>query len=183
MRAAALLASLALGACVSAPPVAELLAPRDGAFGALQVRHYEGARPEDLPQAIVAVLQDFGFHVSASDVSLGLIVATRGYAPTAGEYARDFGQYLLQGFRNVVTLQWHRTPDAKAGPRSGHSAVVLVTPAGSGSAVRLALHRYVNRPSGEAVLVWAEEVTAPESYRTFFARLGDSLARERDARR
>lgn len=183
MRRAVLLASLALAACVSAPQVPELLAPRDGALAALKARHYEALAPEALAQTIVAVLQDFGFHVTASDLSLGVIVATRGYQPSAGEYARDAGQFMLQGLKNVVTLQWHRRPDAKAGPRSGHSAVVLITPVGSGSAVRLALHRYVNRPTGEAVLVWAEEVTAPESYGTFFARLGETLAREREAKR
>jgi hypothetical protein len=180
MRAAALLALLALAACTSAPPVAELLAPRDGGVAARQVRHYEGAGIEQLAPAVVTVLQDLGFQVAASDLSLGLIVATRGYEKTAGEYASEIGRDMLVILKNAVTFQWHRPPpDAeRVAGKAGHSAVVLITPAGSGGAVRLTLHGYANRPTGEAVLVWAEEVSAPESYRRFFALLGEALARE-----
>ena len=179
MRVAVLLlAPLALAACVSAPAVEELMLPRERSAAALQLRHYQGVRAEDVPPAVVTVLQDLGFHVTASEPALGLIVATRGYQKSVEEFGREFGRDVLQVLKNAVTLQWHREPSAERTVGApGFSAAVSITPAASGSAVRLSLHRYVSKPTGEAIVIWAEEMTAPESYSNFFALLSQALAK------
>lgn len=175
MRALAALAAapIALAGCAVAPEVSDLLRPAERAR---QERHFQGVRAEDLRPAVVSVLQDLGFQVAASEPALGLIVATRGHDKTVGEYSAAFGKDLLQMYRNLFTLQWHAqpsNPEKVVGP-AGHSAAVSVTEAASGSTVRITLHRFVRRPTGEASVIWAEEVPGPHP--GFFALLAQALA-------
>lgn len=174
-------ACLALAGCVGAPPVSELLEPGARAQSQLQTRRYEGVRPEDVLPAAVTTLQDFGFQVVKSDTSVGLIVAQRGYKRTFGEYHYEFWQGYWQTMRGAFTFQWHSrgpNPEKMVGP-AGLSAAVSISPAGSGSEVRVSLHRFVSRPTGEPILVWAEELAEPEVYAKFFDLLAQALARER----
>jgi hypothetical protein len=173
-------ACLAAAGCAGAPSVPELLEPGARAQSELQTRRYEGVRPEDVLPAAVAALQDFGFQVVKSDTALGLIVAQRGYKRTFGEYHWEFWQGYWQTMRNAFTFQWHsRGPDpAKMFGPAGLSAAVSIAPAGSGSEVRVSLHRFASRPTGEPILVWAEELAEPEVYAKFFDLLAQALARE-----
>jgi hypothetical protein len=178
MRAAAALAVAALAGCAGAPAVPELLAPREAALAELQARRYQDTRPEEMLPAAVAALQDMGFQLTSSDAALGLVVAQRGYRKEFGEYAREFWHGFAQDMQNFWTLQWNarRSDPAKAAGPAGFNAAVSVAPAGSGSAVRVSFHRFVRRPTGEMVLVWAEELRAPEPYQRFFALLSAALA-------
>lgn len=175
MRAAAIVLALAAAGCVAAPAAGDLMLPRDPGAPP-QVRHYEGARAESLAPALVSTLQDLGFQLRASEPQLGLIVATRGYRRTADELAHEFGKDVLQVMKNAVTLQWHRQPNPErlVGPIA-LNATVSITPAASGSTVRLSLHRIVSKPTGEPVIVWAEELAGPEPHQKFFALLGEAL--------
>jgi hypothetical protein len=177
---ALVLACLALAGCVGAPTASEQFAPPSRAAAELQTRRYEGVRPEQTLPVAVATLQDFGFQVTKSDTALGLIVAQRGYKKTFSEYHYEFWQIYWQTMRNTFTFQWHRRPEDAAkrfGPAS-LSAAVAIAPAGSGSEVRVILHRFASRPTGEPILVWAEEVAEPEVYAKFFDLLAQGLARE-----
>lgn len=173
-------ACLVLAGCVGPPSAPEMLAPGARAQSELQTRRYDGARPEDVLPAAVAALQDFGFQVTKSDAGVGLIVAQRGYKRSFGEYHYEFWQGYWQTMRNAFTLQWHSkgpSPEKMFGP-AGVSAAVSVAPAPAGSEVRVSLHRFVNRPTGEPILVWAEELAEPEVYAKFFELLAQALARE-----
>ena len=175
-RAAALLLAAAAG-CAGAPTVPPLLAPADRSLAELQERRFEDVRPDDLMLAAVAALQDFGFQVTSSDPALGLVVGQRGYRKDAGEIARGVWTGFLQDMQNFWTLQWHAPhsdPNLVAG-RAGFNAAVSVAPAGSGSTLRVSLHRFVSRPTGEQIVVWAEELSAPEPYQRFFALLSAAL--------
>lgn len=178
---APVLACLALAGCISEPTAPEMLAaPESRARPELQTRRYDGVRPEDLMPVAVAALQDFGFQVTKSDTALGLIVAQRGYQRTFGEYHYEFWQGYWQTLRGAFSFQWSRKPPDPAkmfGP-AGVSAAVSIVPAGSGCEVRVSLHRYASRPTGEPILVWAEELAEPEAYRKFFDLLAQALARE-----
>jgi hypothetical protein len=178
---ALVLACLALAGCVGPPSVPEQFAPASRAASELQTRRYEGVRPEQVLPAAVAALQDFGFQVTKSDTALGLIVAQRGYKRTFGEYNYEFWQGYWQTMRNAFTFQWHvKPPDpAKGFGPAGVSAAVAVAPAGSGSEVRVSLHRYASRPTGEPIVVWAEELAEPEVYAKFFDLLAQALAAEK----
>lgn len=178
---ALVLACLALAGCVGPPPVPELLTPESRASSELQTRRYEGVRPEDLMPVAVATLQDFGFQVVKSDTTLGLIVAQRGYKKTFGEYHYEFWQGFGQAMRNAFTFQWHVRPEdtaKKLGP-GGLSAAVSIAPAGSGAEVRVSLHRFASRPTGEPIVVWAEGVAEPGVYANFFDLLAQALAAEK----
>lgn len=177
---ALVLACLAAAGCVGPPSVPELLAPESRAAAELQTRRYD-VRPEAMLPVAVATLQDLGFQVANSDTSLGLIVARRGYQRSFGEYHYEFWQGYWQTMRNAFTFQWHvKGPDpAKGFGPAGLSAAVSIAPAGSGSEVRVSVHRFASRPTGEPILVWAEEVAEPEVYRKFFDLLAQALARER----
>lgn len=174
----ALFVSLVLAGCAAAPPqVADLLVPQQRPAAQ---RHFDGVRADEVPPAVVSVLQDLGFHVSASEPRLGLVVATRGYQKTFGEYHWEFWQLYMQILKNTFTLRWHLPPPDPAklvGP-GGFSAAVAIAPAASGSAVRVSFHRFVSRPTGEPILVWAEELPGPEPHQKFFALLAEALARE-----
>jgi hypothetical protein len=173
-------ACLVLAGCVGPPSVPEMLTPGARAQSELQTRRYDGARPEDVLPAAVAALQDFGFQVTKSDTAVGLIVAQRGYQRSFGEYNWEFWQSYLQMMRTAFTLQWHSrgpNPEKVVGP-AGVSAAVSITPAAAGSEVRVSLHRFVSRPTGEPILVWAEELAEPEVYAKFFDLLAQALARE-----
>lgn len=174
------LACLALAGCISEPTAPELLAaPESRAPSELQTRRYD-VRPEQLLPVAVTALQDLGFQVTSSDTSLGLIVARRGYQRSFGEYNWEFWQGYWQTMRNAFTFQWHvKPPDpAKMFGPAGVSAAVSIAPAGSGSEVRVSLHRFASRPTGEPILVWAEELAEPGGYATFFDLLAQALARE-----
>ena len=177
--AALVLAAVVLAGCADAPPrVAELLEPREAAPA--QERRFEGVRAEEVQAAVVTVLQDLGFQMSASEPAIGLIAGTRGQAWTAGQIASDFGRYMGEGLKHALTFQWHRQPDPArfVGP-PGFSAVVTITPLPAATAVRLSLHRFVRRPTGEAIVTWAEEVPGPEAHRRFFELLGQALGGEK----
>lgn len=182
MRAAIatlLLAPLALAGCATPEPqAAGLLRPRSGAAAATQERSFEGLRGDEMQLAVVTLLQDLGFQVTASEPSLGLIVGTRGHAGTAGEYAARFRDYMGAGMKNFFTFRWSRYPNPEryVGP-TGTSAVVSITPSGSAIVVRLSLHHFVRKPTGEAIVVWAEEIPGPEAHRDFFALLARALDR------
>ncbi|HEU4352499.1 MAG TPA: hypothetical protein VFR66_11560 [Burkholderiales bacterium] len=179
MRAFAL-ACLVLAGCVGAPSVPEQFAPEARSRPELQTRRYEGVAPEKMLPVAVAALQDFGFQVVKSDTALGLVVAERGFKRTFGEYHWEFWQGYWQTMRNAFTLQWHSrgpNPEKMFGP-AGVSAAVSIAPAAAGSEVRVSLHRFVSRPTGEPVLVWAEELAEPEVYAKFFDLLAQALARE-----
>jgi hypothetical protein len=174
------LACLALAGCVGAPSVPEQFAPASRAASELQTRRYE-VRPEKMLPVALAALQDLGFQVTSSDAALGLIVAQRGYRKTFGDYSYEVGQLTWQAMRNALTFQWHVRPE-DAGKRYGPaslSAAVAIAPAGSGSEVRVIVHRFATRPTGEPIIVWAEEVAEPEVYAKFFDLLAQALARER----
>lgn len=173
-------ACLVLAGCVGPPSAPEMLTPAARAQSELQTRRYDGARPEDMLPAAVAALQDFGFQVVKSDTAVGVIVAQRGYKRTFGEYHYEFWQGYWQTMRNAFTFQWHSrgpNPEKMFGP-AGVSAAVSITPAATGSEVRVSLHRFVSRPTGEPILVWAEELAEPEVYAKFFDLLAQALARE-----
>ncbi|HZM34001.1 MAG TPA: hypothetical protein VFC18_05840 [Burkholderiales bacterium] len=173
-------ACLALTGCVGAPSVPEQFASASRATVELQTRRYEGARPEDVLPVAVAALQDFGFQVMKSDVAVGLIVAERGLKKSFGEYHSEFWRGYWQSMRNTFTFQWHSrgpNPEKMVGP-AGLRAAVSITPAGAGAEVRVTLHRFVSRPTGEPILVWAEEIAEPEVYARFFDLLSQALARE-----
>jgi hypothetical protein len=176
MRAAAMALVFALAGCVSAPHPADLLQPHDRPAAA--ERRFEGVRAEDMQPAVVAVLQDLGFQMRASELEIGLIVGTRGQARSDEEAAAAFGRYMGVGLKNAVTFQWHIQPNPLpfVGPQS-LSAVVTITPEPKATAVRLTLHRFVRQPTGEALVVWAEEVPGPQAQRDFFALLGKALGR------
>jgi hypothetical protein len=174
--AALLLAVLGLAGCADAPPrVAELLEPR--AAAPAEERRFEGVGAEQVQQAVVAVLQDLGFQLSASEPAIGLIAGTRGQAFTAGRIASDFGRAMGESFKYALTFQWHRKPDPARFGQTGFSAVVTITPLPAATAVRLSLHRRVSRLTGEPVVTWAEEVPGPQAHRDFFALLGKTLRR------
>ena len=177
MRAAALAVALAVAGCVGAPAVEDLMLAGDPGAPP-QSRHYEGVGAEELARAVVAALQDLGFHLKASEPQLGLIVATRGYRKTAGEIASELGTDFLQILKNAFTLQWHRQPDPEriVGP-AAFNAAVSITPAASGTTVRLSLHRFVSKPTGEAVVVWAEALPGPEPHQRFFGLVAAALKR------
>jgi hypothetical protein len=174
------LACLAAAGCVGAPSVPEQFAPASRAAAELQTRRYE-VRPEKMLPVALAAMQDLGFQVTSSDAALGLIVAQRGYKRTFGEYHYEFWQGYWQTMRNAFTFQWHlKPPDpAKGFGPAGLSAAVAIAPAGSGSEVRVSVHRFASRPTGEPIMVWAEEVAEPEVYAKFFDLLAQALARER----
>lgn len=177
---AAVLACIAAAGCVGPPPVPELLVPESRAAHERQTRRYEGASPEQMLPVAVITLQDLGFQVTNSDTSLGLIVARHGHQRTFGELAYELLQDSLQAMRNMLTFQWHVRPEEsrkKLGP-VGLSAAVSIAPAGSGSEVRVSVHRFASRPTGEPIVVWAEELTEPEVYAKFFDLLAQALARE-----
>jgi hypothetical protein len=177
---ALVLACLALAGCAGAPSVSEQFAPESRAKSELQTRRYEGVPAQEMLPVALATLQDFGFQVTKSDTALGVIVAQRGYKRTFGEYHYEFWQDYWQTMRNFFTFQWHsRGPNAEKmfGPVALNAAV-SVAPAGSGSEVRVSLHRFVSRPTGEPILVWAEELSQPEVYAKFFDLLAQALARE-----
>lgn len=179
MRSLAALALALAAGCASKPEVSALLASRDPALAELQVRRYESVRPEEMMQAAVSALQDFGFQVTSSDAALGVIVAQRGYRKELGELAHEAWRGFLQDMQNFWTLQWNapRWDPALAGGRAGFNASVSVAPAGSGSAVRVSLHSYANRLTGEPIMIWAEELRGPEPYERFFALLSNALRR------
>lgn len=182
MHAAAALhlAALALTGCAGAPSVSDLMQVREADAHAAQERRFEGAGAAEVQLAVVTVLQDLGFQLAASEPSLGLIVATRGEQSTAGDYAARFGSYMRQGLKNALTFQWHVRPEPErfVGP-VGLSAVVAISPVAAGAAVRLSLHRFVRRPTGEPIIVWAEQIAEPEPHRQFFALLARALSAER----
>lgn len=183
IRSIAAASMLALAGCVGAPPAADLMLARDQRIASIQERRFEGVALEAVQPAVVTVLQDLGFQVSASDAALGLIVATRGYQKTAGEYGREFAQDVMQVMQNFFTLQWHREPDpARVVGPPGFNAAVSIAPAGAGSSVRVSFHRFVRRPTGEPIFVWAEELPGPEPYQRFFTLLSQTLARENKIR-
>jgi hypothetical protein len=166
---ALVLACLALAGCAGTPPVSEQFAPASRASAELQTRRYE-VRPEKMLPVALATLQDFGFQVTNSDAALGLIVAQRGHRKTFSE--REFWQ--------LFTFEWLRRPPSSTilfWPAS-LSAAVAVAPAGSGSEVRVLLHRFATKPGGEPIMLWAEEVAEPEVYAKFFDLLAQALARE-----
>ena len=176
---ALVLVFLALAGCAGAPSVPEQFAPASRAAAELQTRRYE-VRPDRMLPAAVATLQDLGFQVTRSDAALGLIVAQRGYRKTFSDYSYEVGQLTWQAMRNALTFQWHVRPE-DAGKRFGPaslSAAVAIAPADSGSEVRVIVHRFATRPSGEPIMVWAEEVLEPEAYAKFFDLLAQALARE-----
>ena len=177
---ALVVACLALAGCAGAPPVPEQFAPPSRAAAELQTRRYE-VRPEKMLPVALATLQDFGFQVTKSDAALGLIVAQRGHKKTFSEYHYEFWQLMGQTMRNAFTFQWHVRPEDAAkrlGPAS-LSAAVAIAPAGSGSEVRVIVHRFATRPTGEPIMVWAEEVAEPEVYAKFFDLLARALAAEK----
>lgn len=176
---ALVLACLVLAGCAGAPPVAEQFAPASRAASELQARRYE-LRPEQVLPVALATLQDFGFQVTKSDAALGLIVAQRGYTKSLSDYGYEVGQITWLAMRNALTFQWHVRPEdtgKRYGPAS-LSAAVVIAPAGSGSEVRVIVHRFATRPTGDPAVVWAEEVAEPEVYAKFFDRLAQALARE-----
>lgn len=171
MRAAALLLA-ALAGCASSPPVTELLPPRGTGLAQLQVRRYDGVPPAEMLAATVTALQDLGFQITSSDAALGFVEARRGYRRTFGELQRDLwlglGRAVVRGFA------FNLTPPPEAELVNGPAALnasVSVAPHGSGSAVRVAFHRTVGKPSGEPIIIWAEEVREPEPYASFFQQL------------
>ena len=176
MRAAAIVLALAAAGCVSAPAVDELMLTQERRPP--QARHYDGVGPERVAPALVATLQDLGFHLRAAEPQLGLVVATRGYRRTGDELAYEFGRDFLQIMQNAVTFQWHRQPNPErlAGP-AALNAAVSITPDASGTTVRLTLHRFVSRPTGEAAVVWAEELPGPQPHQKFFALLSEAVSK------
>lgn len=173
--AAALLAAAVAGGCAGPPPTpAELLAPRAASIAELQVRRYENVGQEEALLAVVAVLQDFGLQVTSSDAAVGLVVAQRGHRVGL----EDLGQLLREAFTaSMTTAPWNKpAPHEMARPR-GLSAAVTVVPEGAGSAVRVSLHRIMNKPTGEPVIQWAEELREPQPYAAFFEQLSRALAK------
>ncbi|HEX6321155.1 MAG TPA: hypothetical protein VFZ84_20000 [Burkholderiales bacterium] len=180
MRAAASLFLAALAGCASSPPPSarDLLPPSDASVAELQARRFEGVPAARMLPAALAALQDLGFQVTSSDAALGLVVARRGYQKSFEELGRDFWPVLSKAMRNVFTLRWTAPPPEAAllvGPAAINAAVV-VAPQGAGSAVRIAFHRYVSRPSGEPVVLWAEELREPGPYAAFFEQISRALA-------
>lgn len=176
---ALVLACLALAGCAGTPPVPEQFAPASRASSELQTRRYE-VRPEKMLPVALATLQDFGFQVTNSDAALGLIVAQRGHRKTFSEVNSQFWQLYWESIRNVFTFEWLRRPPSSTilfWPAS-LSAAVAIAPAGSGSEVRVLLHRFATKPGGEPIMLWAEEVAEPEVYAKFFDLLAQALARE-----
>ena len=171
MRAALALAALLAG-CASAPQPVDLFQPREGP--PVPERRFEALAVDEVEPAVVAVLQDFGFQMAASDPAIGVVIGRRG---EPGDYGSRFGRYMGEGMKNFFTLQWHRQPQPEryVGP-VGLSASVMVAPLPSATAVRLSLHRFVERPGGEAIIVWAEEVPGPQAHQRFFERLEKALA-------
>ena len=180
MRAAASLLLAVLAGCASSPPpsASDLLPPGDAAVAALQARRFEGVPAAEMLPAALAALQDLGFQVTSSDAEIGLVVARRGYQKSFEELGRDFWPAFSKAMQNAFTLRW-TTPPPEAALLVGRAtinAALVVAPQGSGSTVRVAFHRYVTRPGGEPVVVWAEEMREPEPYAAFFEQIAGSLA-------
>jgi hypothetical protein len=179
MRAAACLFLAVLAGCASPPPSArDLLPPIDASVAALQARRFEGVPAAEMLPAALAALQDLGFQVTSSDAALGLVVARRGYHKSLEELGRDLWPGFSKAMQNVFTLRW-TTPPPEAALVVGRAAInaaLVVAPQGSGSTVRVAFHRYVSRPSGEPIVVWAEELREPAPYAAFFEQVSRSLA-------
>jgi hypothetical protein len=176
MRPAAFVAA-ALAGCAAAPTAEDLMhAPQPAP--ARHERRYEGVSPDIVAPAVVATLQDLAFQLRVSDPDIGLIVGTRGYRKTPGEIARELSTAFLETLQNAATLQWHRrlSIERTAGI-PGFNAAVSIAPAGADSVVRLTLHRYYTRPTGEDITTWAEEIREAELHARFFAALAESLAR------
>ena len=171
MRAAPLLLALLAG-CASAPPASDLFHPREGA--PVPQRQLQDVPAEQMQAAVIGVLQDLGFQLAASDPAVGVVIGRRG---EPGDYGSRFGRYMGQGMKNFFTLQWQvePQPDRYVGP-VGLSAAVMITPLPSATAVRLSLHRFVEKPGGERILVWAEEVPGPQAHERFFDLLAKALA-------
>ncbi len=180
MRAAAALLLAVLAGCASPPPSArDLLPPGDASVAALQARRFEGVPAAEMLPVALAALQDLGFHVTSSDAALGLVVARRGYHKSLEELGRDLWPGFSKAMQNVFTLRWTAPPPPEAALVVGRPAInaaLVVAPQGSGSTVRVAFHRYVSRPSGEPIVVWAEELREPAPYATFFEQISRSLA-------
>ena len=176
---ALVMACLTAAGCAG-PSASEQFAPASLAPSELQTRRYEDVRPQEMLPVALATLQDFGFQVMSSDMTLGLIVAQRGHKMTLAEHHSKFWQLYWEVTRQTITLQLLRRPPSSTvlfWPAS-LSAAVSVAPAGSGSEVRVVLHRFAPEPNPEAKLTWAEPVSEAEVYAKFFDLLAQALARE-----
>lgn len=176
-RAAALLAvALALEGCRTVPEPADVLAAPHPVGREARQRSFR-ASAQETEKALTTLLQDQGFQVTAAEPSLGLILASRRYGRTWGDYGRALGNDMFLAMGNMFLLrQYQPSPERNYGP-AGYALAILVAPQASGSTVRVSLHRTADRITGEAILAWAEPVSEAEPYRQFFGMLGKALGR------
>lgn len=172
-RLFAALFALALIGCVHAPDPGPLLSRGEPALAELQSRRFDDVPAEAMMSAVVAALQDYGFQVTSSDAGVGLIVAQRGYRKETGEIMRDAWQAVGKNMFNFRDPP-RRDPRLESAT-GGFAAAVSVTQAGSGTSVRVTMHRYTTQWTGEPAPIWAEEMRAPEAYARFYSLLTQAL--------
>jgi hypothetical protein len=165
-------AALGLAACASPAPF-DPFAPR---AGAAQERRFDGVPPQALAEAALQVLQDSSFLVTSSDQALGLIIGTRGASTkSVDELTAD----MLRGMGAVTmdAFTFRLKPEPEDYMPGALKVVVHISPAASGSTVRVTFHSVAVGPYGSDTGARARELPGPELHQKFFAPLEQALKR------
>jgi hypothetical protein len=153
---------------------ADLFAPPSAAQSQVRERRFEGVPAQQVSQAAVQVLQDANFLIAASEPALGLIIGARGGTLKGiNEVGPELRSVLADAFTFGLAGE---EPQAVRYFPKGFSVAVSVSPAASGSAVRVAFYRTIT--DAGAAVVWIRELPAPEPHQKFFALLAQELARQ-----
>jgi hypothetical protein len=149
--------------------------PQAAASREAQTRRITDASEAELLAACVAVLQDLGFSIKASQAQLGVITAFK--PRSIEEILGDVGRMsLLAG----VTFGLH--PDLAAGPPGSFGVVIGTRPVGNHARVhdlRVTFYQIWNAPPGQDGLRGVAVITSPTLYQKFFGLVSAAMARSR----
>jgi hypothetical protein len=166
-----LLAAIPLAACASAPPQrpASPLALRQA-----QSRSYTEADARSVLKSVLATLQDEGFTVRTADASLGFITATRETMRGADPALKAL-RWTAAVFTYGLALL---TPSPKDQITQLEATAHVEDPGEGEVRLRVSFQLRVLDTNGRVRRV--EDVTAPEPYQAFLAKVDKSLYYQRE---
>lgn len=152
-----------LSSCVPRVPAAALqLRPESLALRQLQTRRFDTKNEKKMLQAAASVLQDLGFNIDESEISLGVIVGSK------NRDARDAGQ-IVGALVIAALLNTEMTIDKEQKIR----ASIVTTPHKSGTGLRITFQRVVWNNKNE--ISRSESLEDPKLYQEFFEKLSKAV--------
>jgi hypothetical protein len=162
-------AAVLAGGCATIPPDALQLSPDSTQRREMQTRKYEGIDDKHLMAASSGVLQDLGFNIDESEVTLGVVVGSKDRsAITPGQVAAAVLVALLG-----VPMDIDRTQKIRVSLVVRPVSADLAAETSRDFYVRVTFQRIVRNTAGAVTRI--EAVDEAEIYQQFFEKLSGSI--------